>query len=74
MLKNGIGVSRRRKLALSELVMGVAGSAAVTHPGTEDDIRDKYGLTEEDMATLKQLIGERLESWSERLGYAEHWD
>ncbi len=54
--------------------MGVAGSAAVTHPGPEDELREKYGLTEADMARLKERIGEHLEAWSERLGYTNHWD
>lgn len=66
--------ARRRKLALSELVLGVAGSFAVTGPGTEDEIREKYGLTQADMDKLKEQIGDRLEAWAERLGYADHWD
>lgn len=66
--------AQRRKLAMSELVMGVAWSFAVTEPEGEDGIRVKYGLTEDDMARLKDQIGARLEGWAERLGYADHWD
>lgn len=67
-------VAKRRKLAMSELVMGVGWSYAVTEPEGEDEIRVKYGLTEDDMARLKEQIGARLEGWAERLGYADHWD
>lgn len=67
-------VTKRRKLALSELVLGVAGSFAVTEPANEEQLREKYGLTADDMARLKEQIGTRLEAWAERLGYADHWD
>ncbi len=67
-------IARRRKLAMSELVLGVAGSHAVTDPGDEDEIAAKYGLTATDMAKLKERIGDRLEAWAERLDYAHHWD
>ena len=69
-----VSVAKRRKLAMSELVMGVAGSAAVTHPGPEGEIRGRYGLSESDMAKLKEQVGAHLEAWAERLGYADHWD
>lgn len=67
-------IARRRQLALAELVMGVAGSFAVTEPGSEKELRERYGLTQADMDKLKESLGERLEAWAERLGYAQHWD
>lgn len=59
---------------MSELVLGVAGSYAVTAPGNEDDIARKYDLTPADMAKVKEEIGSRLEAWAVRLGYARIWD
>jgi hypothetical protein len=66
-------VRKRRKLAMAELVLGVAGSYAVTEPGSEAEIRDKYSLTQADMDKIKGVIGDRLEAWAIRLGYDEHW-
>jgi hypothetical protein len=65
---------RRRQLAMSELVLGVAGSYAVTAPGTEDELRRKYRLGQDDMDRIKAEVGDRLEKWALRLGYDQHWD
>lgn len=59
----------RRQLALAELVMGVAGSYAVSDPGNADEIAAKYDLTPADMGRLHEQIGDRLEAWALRLGY-----
>lgn len=59
----------RRRLALAQLVMDVACSYAVTAPGTGDGIAAKYDLSPEDMAKLYEVVGDRLEAWSLRLGY-----
>jgi hypothetical protein len=64
----------RRQLAMSELMLGVAGSFAVTAPGDEAEIAAKYGLSPTDMAKIKEDVGARLERYALRLGYDNHWD
>lgn len=64
----------RRQLAMAELVLGVAGSYAVTAPANGDDIARKYDLSPDDMKKIYEAIGARLEAWSIRLGYERIWD
>jgi hypothetical protein len=65
---------RRRQLAMSEMVLAVAGSFAVTAPGNEAELREKYRLEQADMDQIKAEVGDRLEKWALRLGYDQHWD
>lgn len=64
----------RRQLAMAELVLGVAGSYAVTEPANGDDIARKYGLGQDDMKKIYEAIGARMEAWAIRLGYDRIWD
>lgn len=66
--------ARRRRLATSELVLGVAISYAVTDPGNGPEIAAKYGLSDADMRKIAESIGARLEAWAIRLGFENHWD